>query len=91
MGDIILKSYRRKDWRTCDNCVHKNVCSVLNREKECNYHIYDTDVERYGDFIELIKPIYEWLKIHYPNDAYLVVDKHCSEIVMQHKIFLNEK
>lgn len=30
---------------------------------------------QYNEIYELVKPIYQWLKEHYPNDKYLKIER----------------
>lgn len=77
-----MTPHRRKDWRTCGNCVHEKVCRfALNGEyKDCKRHIYDSDPKRYGDLQELIDPVCEWIRNHYPSDGKLIVDKYSATL-----------
>lgn len=85
--------HERKDWRTCDNCVHEKVCRfALNGEfKDCKHHIYDADPKRYGDLQELIDPVCEWIRNHYPSDGKLIVDKYSATLeIPVHGVYSEE-
>lgn len=71
-----MKEHKMEDWRNCNNCVH---CVVCNKDAvtKCEHHIYNADPKIYGDLQELINPVCEWVRTHYPSDGKLVVDK-CS-------------
>lgn len=86
-------SHERKDWRTCGNCVHEKVCRfALNGEyKDCKQHIYNADPKTYGDLQELIDPVCEWIKNHYPSDGKLIVDKYSATIeIPVHGVYSEE-
>lgn len=82
-----MTEHKREDWRNCHNCVHETVCRfncvhetickfALNG-KDCEHHIYNADPKIYGDLQELIEPVCEWVRTHYPSEGKLIVDK-CS-------------
>ena len=75
------------------NCVHMNVCQKfqIGMTKDCKCHIYDASPQRYGDFQELIEPIYKWLKIHYPNEAKLLIDYDSCELLINHRSYFSER
>lgn len=77
-----MKTYEKKDWRTCANCVHNRVCKKESC-KPCNDHIFDADPQIYGNFQELLEPVCEWLKIHYPNDSKLLIDTTSAELLIR--------
>lgn len=85
-----MKKYKREGWRTCENCVHNNVCYEPNKNKECNYHIYNANPARYGDIEEILSPLQEWLQIHYPMDGYFVVRNDYAGLMLEHKEFFKE-
>ena len=62
----------------------------MNFSKDCNYHIYDANPQRYGDIYEMLKPVQEWIRIQYPNDTYLVVKSFYADLVMNKQIFIEE-
>lgn len=78
-----MTPHERKDWRTCGNCVHKYMCRFRKDDKDpdsCVNHIYNADPERYGDLQELIDPVCEWIRTHYPSDGKLTVDKYSATL-----------
>lgn len=78
-----MKPYEKKDWRTCGNCVHKYVCKFRKEDKDpstCVNHIYNADPKTYGDLQELIDPVCEWIRNHYPSDGNLIVDKYSATL-----------
>ena len=77
-----MTEHKREDWRTCGNCVHRDVCRfMLNGEFEgCEHHIYNANPKTYGDLQELIDPVCEWVRTHYPSDGKLVVDKYSATL-----------
>lgn len=74
--------HKKEEWRTCGNCVHNYVCRFKadKEPKSCVNHIYNADPKTYGDLQELINPVCEWVRTHYPSDGKLIVDK-CSAIL----------
>lgn len=85
-----MKSFERKDWRRCSNCVHKGVCQKLYADK-CFDHIYDASPHNYGDLGELLEPIYEWLKTHYPNETKLLIDYNSCELLTNHRTYFSNE
>ena len=88
-----MTGHKREDWRTCDNCVHRSVCRfMLNGEfKDCERHIYNADPKTYGDLQELIDPVCEWIKTHYPSDGKLIVDKYSATLeIPVHGVYSEE-
>lgn len=75
-----MTTHKKEHWRNCDNCVHNYVCRFRTDNKDpesCVNHIYDADPKRYGDLEELVSPVTEWIRNHYPSEGKLIVDK-CS-------------
>ena len=81
-----MKPYEKKDWRTCANCIHNRVCKKESC-KPCHEHIFDADPQIYGNFRELLEPICEWLKTHYPNDAQLLIDTTSAKLLIRKESF----
>lgn len=77
-----MNPHERKDWRTCGNCVHNRVCKFRDKEENpcCADHIYNADPKRYGDLQELIEPVCEWMRNHYPSEGKLTVDKYSAQL-----------
>jgi len=78
-----MKTYNKEKttWRTCDNCVHSYVCKFRKDNKDpktCANHIYNADPNNYGDLQELIIPICEWIRKHYPSEGKLIIDKYSA-------------
>ena len=81
----------RKDWRTCDNCASKYVCKYKdNDSKECVYHLDDTDPIIYCHIQSALEPVWAWLKMHYPNEAQLLIDKNSAQLLTEHRTFYSE-
>ena len=86
-----MKEHKREDWRTCRNCAHRNVCRevALDSKLDCDHHIYDADPNRYGDITEILHPVFEWLRVQYPNDAKMIVDDTSASLYIECKSFFD--
>ncbi len=82
--------HKKEDWRTCDNCASKHVCSHKGAE-ECNFHIDKTSPQPYWHIQSALEPVWAWLNLHYPNETKLLIDKNSAQLLIEHKTFWNEE
>lgn len=88
-----MTAHKREDWRNCSNCVHSWVCRFrMDKDPDsCANHIYNADPKRYGDLQELIDPVCEWIRNHYPSEGKLTVDKYSAQLEIPiHDVFSYE-
>jgi len=85
-----MKTYKKERWRTCNNCVHKQVCKNIDCEI-CENHIYDSSPKNYGDLTEMLSPIFKWLQYHYPNDVRLIIEHDVCTLLFEQKSFYSER
>lgn len=93
--------HKKEDWRTCYNCACAPVCNQINFNcstheikhcpEECKYHIYNANPNRHGDISNILEPVHEWIRIHYPHDAKFLIDHNCAQLLLEHKYFFNDK
>lgn len=46
---------------------------------------------KYNEIYELVKPIYQWLEEHYPNDKYLKVETSGFSLCEERTMGINDK
>lgn len=87
-----MKEHKREEWRTCQNCAHMDVCSKrdLYAKVDCDHHIYNADPDRYGDISEILQPVFEWLRVQYPNDTVMIIDGLASRLLIERKTFFDD-
>lgn len=86
-----MKEHKREEWRTCQNCAHKSVCREASDPRlDCDHHIYNADPNRYGDIYELLQPVFEWLRVQYPNDTMMIIDGLASRLLIERKAFFDD-
>lgn len=87
-----MKEYKCEGWRTCNNCIHKDICKIEFPDVEnCTHHIYNANPERYGDFNEILENICLWLKTQYPNDTILLIDKNSAKLLINKSTFYTKE
>ena len=45
---------------------------------------------QYNEIYELVEPIYQWLKEHYPNDKYLKIERSGFSICEERTMGINQ-
>ena len=46
---------------------------------------------KYNEIYELVKPIYQWLEEHYPNDKYIKIDTNGFSLCEDRTMSVNPK